>query len=76
MSVTLFVYMPRKGKDKARPLEVCVDPTTGEPLSHASANRLAHGLYAGIKTRVKDTRQKVYPKGTTSYADMMAGRVA
>lgn len=70
-NVVLYVYVPRKGKERARPMEVTVD-LDGNPLTHAAANRMARGVYSGMKTRVKDAGQRKYPKGMRSYADMMA----
>lgn len=61
-------YSSDKGK---RTIEVTTD-VDGTPLTHQAANRLARGLYSGMRTKVVDKRQRPYSRKMRSYSDKMA----
>ena len=56
MSVELIVWQ-RTGKDSVRKISVKND-VDGEELTHQAANRLARGMYSGMRTKVIDNHER------------------
>jgi len=71
MSIKLIVwYVSEKSR---RTITVTNDPITGGVLTHQAANRLARGMYDGMKTKVVTEYREAAP--FRSYCDKMAGMI-